>query len=73
MIYCPLKTNQAGISKECLQSSCAWWDKSKSCCAVLSLAIKADFKEINNVTNYITKEASHNYDYCDYGGLQGGL
>lgn len=59
-MYCPLKL-------ECLQGSCAWWDKSKSCCAILSLVIKADFKEISNITNYITKESSHN------GGTQEGL
>jgi hypothetical protein len=69
-MYCPLKTNQYGNSKECLESNCAWWDRSKSCCAVLSLAIKADFKEISNITNYITKESDHSYGYS---GLQGGL
>jgi hypothetical protein len=73
MIYCPLKTNQYGNSKECLQSSCAWWDKSKSCCAILSLAIKANFKEISNIANYITKESNYNEEYCGYGGMQEGL
>lgn len=72
-MLCPVKTNQHGVSQDCLGSRCAWWDKSKSCCAVLSIAIKMHSQEINNITNYITKESNHNYDYCDYGGLQGGL
>ena len=67
MKYCPLKTDSTGNSKGCLTDLCAWWDKSKSCCAVLSLAIKADFKEISNITNYITKESNHN------DGMQEGL
>ena len=62
MKFCPLKTDSTGNSKECLGSCCAWWDKSKSCCAILSLAIKADFKEIN-----------YNEKYCGYGGVQEGL
>lgn len=70
---CPLRTNQYGNSNECLDTRCAWWDKSKSCCAILSIAIKADFKEVSNITNYITKESSRNYDRSDYSGLQGGL
>ena len=50
MKYCPLKTNQSGISKECLESVCAWWDKSKSCCAVLSIAIKTHFNALELIT-----------------------
>lgn len=69
-MICPMRTNQYGNCKECIKNECAWWDKSKSCCAVLSLAIKADFKEISNITNYITKNSSCDNDYS---GLQGGL
>ena len=72
-MLCPIKINEHGVSQNCLETRCAWWDRSKSCCAVLSLAIKADFKEISNSTYYITKESKHDYDCCDYGGLQGGL
>ena len=50
MKFCPLKTNQHGVSKECLESGCAWWDKSKSCCAVLSIAIKTHFNALEQIT-----------------------
>ena len=59
MMYCPLKTNQYGNSKECLESNCAWWDRSKSCCAVLSIAIKVHFNSLNPLEQVIQDAQIH--------------
>ena len=47
MLYCPMRTNSNGL---CYQDNCAWWDRSKSCCAVLSIAIKTHFNALEQVT-----------------------
>ena len=51
MKYCPMRANSNGFMQlECYQDKCAWWDRSKSCCAVLSIAIKTHFNALEQVT-----------------------
>lgn len=52
MKFCPLKNNQYGNSKECLDICCAWWDEQNNCCAILTLAVKSPLQIITQNTNF---------------------